>query len=163
MSDREAGISPPRRAYSLLPGEWRLSRGLAGDQGPWRGAILGLWVAGGTAAGTGMLGAPTGFGAPVDLVSAVSAHTAAFAFLSLLIAWALTFVPRLSGPFATIGGLLYTGALSFFLLFFSDMGVAVSFLLACSYTFAAAIIGWLLAAAFARGPANAAESPPSVR
>ncbi|SFB46478.1 Alpha/beta hydrolase family protein [Cohnella sp. OV330] len=150
MSDRETGISPPRRAYSLLPGEWRISRGLAGDQGPWRGAILGLWVAGGAAAGTGMLGAPTGFGTPVDLVSAVSAHTAAFAFLSLLIAWALTFVPRLSGPFATIGGLLYTGTLVFFLLLFSDMGVALSLLLACAYTLAAAATGWLLGAALAR-------------
>ncbi|MDI4650118.1 alpha/beta hydrolase family protein [Cohnella hashimotonis] len=150
MGDKEAGPAPARRAYSLQPGEGRLERAFAGDQGPWRGAIAGLWIAGGAAAGAGMLGAPTGFGTPVDLLSAVSAHTGAFALFSLFAAWALTFVPRLSGPFATVGGLLYTGALVFFLLFFSDMGVILSLLLACAYTLAAAGTGWLLAAAFAR-------------
>ncbi|MFD2331264.1 alpha/beta hydrolase family protein [Cohnella sp. GCM10020058] len=150
MGDREAGIAPARRAYSLQPGEGRLGRAFAGDQGPWRGAIAGLWIAGSAAAGTGILGSPTGFGTPIDLISAISAHTGAFALFSLLVAWVLTFVPRLSGPFATAGGLLYTGALAFFLLFFSDMGVILSLLLACAYTLAAAGTGWLLGAAIAR-------------
>lgn len=150
MDDRETGLAPASPAYSPLPAERRLDRALAGDRGPWRGAILGLWIAGAAAAGTGMLGAPTGFGTPVDLVSAVSSHTAAFALFSLLVAWALTFVPRLSGPFATVGGLLYTGTLVFFLLFFSDMGAVLSLLLVCAYTLAAATLGWLLAAALAR-------------
>ncbi|CAI6081620.1 alpha/beta hydrolase family protein [Cohnella sp. JJ-181] len=156
MSDEKAGLAPAQGLPNLpdLPGLQprgaRLNRALAGDTGPWLGALAGLWAAGGSAAATGMLGAPTGFGTPVDLVMALSAHTAAFGICALLAAWALTFIPRIAGPLGTVGGLLYTGALVFFLLFFSDMGVSVSLLLACAYTLAAGAAGGLIAAACSR-------------
>lgn len=150
MGDIERMIVQPQGRAGLF-GTSRLRRSLAGDTGPWVGAIGGLWLAGGGATAAGILGAPTGFGTAIDIVSAVAAHTAAFALCAMLIAWALTFLPRLSGPFGTIGGLLYTAAWVFFLLFFSDMGVAVSLIIAVIYALAMAAGGWLLAAAVAGG------------
>lgn len=153
MSDIERMLALPG-ARTLPAAGSRLSRALAGDTGPWRGAIGGLWLAGAAVSAAGMLGSPTGLGTAVDIVTAVAMHTGAFALSALLIAWALTFVPRLAGPYGTLGGLLYTAVLAFFLLYFSDMGVAVSLIVGSGYALAAAAGGWLLTAALARGSSS---------
>lgn len=151
MSDLEAGMALSQGRTGPQPHFSRLNRAFEGDRGPWLGAVGGLWIAGAAASAAGALGAPTGFGAWIDVVSAVAMQTTAFAVFALLAAWALAFVPRFSGPFGTIGGLLYTGALAFFLLHFSDMGIALPLILACAYTLLSAAAGWLLFAAVARG------------
>jgi len=151
MSDIEAGAALSQGRTGPQSQVSRLSRAFEGDRGPWLGAVAGLWLAGSAASAAGVLGAPTGFGAWIDVVSAVAMHTTAFAVFALLAAWALTFVPRLRGPFGTIGGLLYTGALAFLLLYFSGMGIALPLILACAYTVLCAAAGWLLFAAVSRG------------
>jgi len=124
-----------------------MSRRLAGlsarDAGAWRYAIVAMWALNGFAVSVSALGMPTGLGRTFDVSAAIVLNTAGMAFASwviaVLLALAKAKVPRL-----TLGAFFYTGALTYFVLYFSELGWKASLAFAVAIAIATACTGLLV-------------------
>ncbi|MFD0673316.1 alpha/beta hydrolase [Cohnella sp. GCM10027633] len=138
----------PRRGRRLAP--WlkrRLSGLFALDTRRWRSAIVAMWLLDCAAIAFCALGMPTGLGTTFDVATALSLNTIALPIASLAVA-ALIALIGLRIPRATAGGAVYTGALLYFALYFTDFGIFGAIVYAAAFTLAAGAIGIALETAF---------------
>ncbi|MBB6733105.1 alpha/beta hydrolase family protein [Cohnella zeiphila] len=128
---------------------WELKRPYRLDRGLWRAVFGGVSVAGAAGAAVGVLGAPTGLGAGVDIAAAVLLYAAGLA----LAGWAVAWLHRLVGwplPPLTIAGTLYSAAILISILDYADLGLLFSVVAAVLYLLAGAVAGWLTGIAASR-------------
>lgn len=109
----------------------------------WRFVVGAMWVLGCTAVALAALGMPTGFGTLFDVVTAISLNTIALGLSSAGIT-AILAIAGLRVPRFTVGSLIYTGVVIYFILFFSEFGIMGSVIYSVVFTSFALGLGLLI-------------------
>lgn len=153
MQVAEQSVVLPRRRRI---GQW-FKRRLAGlfelDTRRPRAAIAGMWLLTSLTLGISALGTPTGFGTAFDVVAGLSLNTIAMPLASWIVA-ALIALIGLRIPRFAAGSAIYTSALLFSVLMYTDFEWAGSAIYAALFTLVAVSLG-LLADAALRSRRNA--------
>lgn len=132
----------------------RERRGLLGlrfEEGLWRSAAGGIWVASTSTVALSALGAPTGFGTGFDLAAAIVLNVLALALSGIVVAWLLSGVRR-EVPALAIGAALYTIAALSVIFVFAEIKTGFSIGLAALFTGIGAGGGWVAGVLARRGP-----------
>lgn len=106
-------------------------------------SIASLWLISCAAVAISAMGMPTGLGVLFDLVTALSLNTIAMALSSSVVAGLLA-IAGLKIPRFTASSLLYVGVLTYFILYFSEFGVAGSVIFCVIFSVLAASAGLLV-------------------
>jgi len=121
------------------------------DRGVWKYALAAMWALDSGAVSVSALGMPTGLGRTFDIAAALVLNAAGM----VLAAWIVAILLALGGagkvPRFTVGGVIYTGVLAYFVLYFSELGWKASLAMAATITLVACGIGLLVGFIVRRG------------
>ncbi|MBB6634397.1 alpha/beta hydrolase family protein [Cohnella thailandensis] len=125
--------------------------GLRFEEGLWRSAAGGIWVASTSTVALSALGAPTGFGTGFDLAAAIVLNVLALALSGIVVAWLLSGVRR-EVPALAIGAALYTIAALSVIFVFAEIQTGFAIGLAALLTGIGGGGGWVAGVLARRGP-----------
>ncbi len=129
----------------------RLANLTARDRGVWTYAVAAMWALDCAAVSVSALGMPTGLGRTFDVATALMLNAAGMALAAWIVAVLLALAGADKVPRFTAGGAVYTGALSYIVLYFSELGWRASLALSLSVTLVAAGVGLLVGFVVRRG------------
>ncbi|MFC4599804.1 alpha/beta hydrolase [Cohnella hongkongensis] len=121
----------------------RLANLIERDRGVWQYALAAMWALDCAAVSVSALGMPTGLGRPFDIGAALVLNAAGMALAAWIVAVLLALAGADKVPRYTTGGAVYTGALVYTVLYFSELGWKASLAISLTVTLAVAGLGIL--------------------